>query len=652
MMQEKADRKGMRSYLATLALATALAAAPAGAQLLQLVTDDAAQPIYLTHAGDERLFILEREGVIRVFAAGELLPTAFLDISDRVSAAGEGGLLGLAFDPDYATNGAFYVSYTTNDETEGFSSVLSRFHVSGDPNVANPAEDVMFLVPQPFTNHNGGAIQFGPDDMLYFGFGDGGDRDDPGCRSQRDETLLGKMLRIDPIPTGGSTPFYTIPPDNPFADTGDDVRDEIMDFGLRNPWRFSFDRETGDLWIGDVGQDAVEEVDLRPAWVGAPGTVNWGWKVVEGNSCTGLPLDTCPGGVPACNSGDYTGPVDTYPHTANNRSITGGYVYRGVQAPGFAGVYVFGDFASGRIFALRETAPGTFQRTTILDTGSGNWASFGEGADGELYVMDLGAGVFRIDLTQAISNADRTCILGLNDHYAKIAKARNAQIAKCLVGGAAAKLPGTIEACVAAVSAKVDKAVAKVTAFGADKCAIVPPFGPSDAATVATAARAVDLEIQRALLGPDLDAAIVLRSADKNAATCQAKVSAQAAKCHARRIKEFDRCKTAGLKDGTVKSAATLADCLDADPRGKVAAACDDATGALATKVIPKSCTDKGVNVTTAFPGCAAADAAALAACAERTGRCAACGRLEQADALDIDCDEFDDGAVNASCVL
>jgi hypothetical protein len=489
--------------------------------------------------------------------------------------------------------------------------------------------------------------------MLYFGFGDGGDRDDPGCRSQRDETLLGKMLRIDPVPTGGSTPFYAVPPDNPFASGGDGVRDEILDFGLRNPWRFSFDRTTGDLWIGDVGQDAVEEVDLRPAWgTDPPGTVNWGWKVVEGNQCTNLSLASCPAGVPACMSGAYTGPVNTYPHTSDNRSITGGYVYRGALAPGFVGVYVFADFVSGRIFALREIAPGTWQRTTILDAGEGQWASFGEGADGELYVMDLGQGIFRVDLTQAISNADRACILGLNDHFGKITKARAGQLAKCLAKGAAGKLAGTIEACVAAADPKVDKAVAKATAFGADKCTFVPPFGPSDAAVVAGSATAAEGALLDAVLGADLDAAIVLKSADADAAACQGKVVAALSKCHARRAKEFDRCKEAGLKDGSVKSPATLADCLDADPKGKVAAACDDATGAVATKVVPKACVAKTVNLATAFPGCAETDAALLAACAERAGRCAACTALSDADALAADCDAYDDGAANASCPL
>jgi hypothetical protein len=641
----------MRNILATLALAAAFSA-PAGAQLLQLVTDEIAAPIYLTHAGDERLFVLQRDGTIRILSGGSVLPTPFLALGGKVDDRGEGGLLGLAFDPDYAVNGAFYVSYTTNDPTDGFSSRLSRFHVSGDPDVADPAEDVLLQVPQPFLNHNGGAIQFGPDGMLYLGLGDGGDRDDPGCRAQREETLLGKLLRIDPDPTGATPPFYAIPPDNPFAAGDDGVRDEILDFGLRNPWRFSFDRATGDLWIGDVGQDAVEEVDLRTAWgLDPPGSLNWGWKVVEGNSCTGLDTDTCGGPVPACGSGAYAAPLDTYPHTGNNRSITGGYAYRGALAPGFAGVYVFGDFASGRIFALREVAPDTWQRSTLLEPGTGQWASFGEGFDGELYALDLFANaVFRIDLTAAVSNADRACILGLNDHFAKIAKARAGQLGRCIAKGAAGKLPGTVEACTAAADPKVDKAVAKAAAFGADRCAVVPPFGPSSAAAVAEAATEGERDVLDALFGADLDAALALRASDPAGAACQGQVRAALARCSARRAKEFDRCKTAGLKDASVKSPATLAACLDADPQGKVAAACDATTGALATKVLPKSCVAKAVNLATAFPGCAAADAAGLAACAERAGRCAACRALSAADALDADCDLYDDGADDDSC--
>jgi glucose/arabinose dehydrogenase len=646
---ESADPNTMRKILATFALAAAFSA-PAGAQLLQLVTDEIAQPIYLTHAGDERLFVLQRDGTIRILSAGAVLPTPFLSLGG-VDDRGEGGLLGLAFDPDYATNGAFYVSYTTPDGSN-MKSRISRFHVSGDPNVADPTEDVVLEVPQPpFFNHKGGAIQFGPDGMLYFGLGDGGDRDDPGCRSQRDTTLLGKMLRIDPDPTGTTGPFYAIPPDNPFAAPGDGVLDEILDFGLRNPWRFSFDRDTGDLWIGDVGQDAVEEVDLRPAWgLDPPGTINWGWKVVEGNTCTGLDQDTCDGPLPGCNSGAYTPPVATYAHTAGNRSITGGYVYRGALAPGFAGVYVFGDFGSGRIFALREIAPDTWQRSTLLESGEGQWASFGEGFDGELYALDLGANaVFRIDLTAAVSNADRACILGLNDHFAKVAKARAAQLARCVAKGAAGKLPGTVEACAAAADAKVDKAVAKATAFGAEKCLVVPPFGPSSAATVAGAAAGGEDDALDGVFGADLDAALALRASDPAGAACQGQVRASLARCSARRVKEFDRCKTAGLKDASVKSAETLAACLDADPHGKVAAACDDATGVLATKVLPK-CVAKAVNLATAFPGCGASDAAGLAACADRAGRCAACRALSAADALDADCDLYDDGAADASC--
>jgi hypothetical protein len=314
-------------------------------------------------------------------------------------------------------------------------------------------------------------------------------------------------------------------------------------------------------------------------------------------------------------------------------------------------VYVFGDFASGRIFALREIAPDTWQRSTLLEPGEGQWASFGEGNDGELYAIDLFANaIFRIDLTAAVSSADRACILGLNDHFAKIAKARAGQLGRCLAKGAAGKLPGTVEACAAAADAKVDKAVAKAAAFAAARCAVVPPFGPSSAAVVAGAAAGGEEDALDAVFGPDLDAALALRASDPAGATCQAQVRAALARCSARRVKEFDRCKTAGLKDASVKSAETLAACLDADPQAKVAAACDPALGALATKVLPKSCVAKGVNLATAFPGCAAADAAGLAACADRAGRCAACRALSAADALDADCDLYDDGTADASC--
>lgn len=650
MTAGRADFGVMRALLATLSLVFAFVPGAARGALLELVTDQADGPIYVTHAGDDRLFIVERAGRIRIFQNGALLATPFLDISARVSGDGEGGMIGLAFDPDYATNGAFYVRYTVDHPVDGFSARLARFHVSGgDPNLAVDDEAELLFQPWPATNHVGGMIEFGPDGMLYVGYGDGGSRDDPGCRAQNGDVFFGKLLRLDVDPTGATPPFYAIPPDNPFV--GDDgVADEIMDTGLRNPWRFSFDRETGDLWIGDVGQDAIEEIDVRPAWIMDPGTVNWGWKRMEGDSCANPGPDSCPGTVPPCDSPAYTGPIHQYPHTNDNRSITGGYVYRGVQAPGFHGVYIFGDFGSGRLFALRQIGPGQYQRTTLDDAGP-LWVSFGEGADGELYGADLfGGRVFRIDLTAAISSADRACILGLNRQFAKLARARAAQLAKCRAQHAAGKLAGGVEECAAAVDPNVERRVAKLQLFAAGKCQVVPPFGPSDPDAVGDAATAAELDLLHDLLGADLDAALVPKSTDAVAAACQARVARTLSRCHARRVKEFDRCKQAGLEDATVKDSTTLAACLEADRKGTVAAACDAATGALAAKVLPKACVAKAVDLAMAFPGCAAADAAGLAACAERAGRCRACAALSAADALGAVCDTFDDGTSNTSC--
>ncbi len=639
----------MRSPRMLLALAVLLAALPARAALLELLTEDVAGPIYLTHAGDARLFLVERDGVVRVFQGGAVLATPFLDISDRVDGSGEGGLLAIAFHPDYASNGAFYVHYTTDDPVEGFSSVISRFHVSGDPNVADAAEDVLLLVPKPFTNHQGGSIAFGPDRKLYVGFGDGGSRDDPGCRAQRKTSPLGKLLRLEVDPTGTTAPFYTIPADNPFASAGDGVLDEVLDFGLRNPWRFSFDRQTGDLWIGDVGQDAIEEVDLRPAWgANPPGTLNWGWKAKEGSACTGLSESACDEPLPACGSGSYTDPLDQYPHQSSNRSITGGYVYRGALAPPFVGTYVFGDYGSGRIFALREVAPGQWQRSTLLDGGP-QWVSFGEGFDGELYAIDLvGGAIHRLNLAEAISAADRACIVGLNQAFAKVGKARAAQLGRCLVRAAAGK--GAAEACAAAADAKVLKTMDKTAQVEAERCAALPPFGASDAATVNGAAAAAELDLLHDVIGADLDASLVPKASDPEAARCQAKVAAQLGRCQARRVKEFVACKDRGLKDGTVASVTTLVACLDADPKGKLAAQCDAAAGALATKVLPRQCVLRGVDLGAAFSGCATANEGEFVNCAERVGRCRACLALGAADALGPDCDAFDDGSANLSC--
>jgi glucose/arabinose dehydrogenase len=280
-------------FRAALLLLTLLAAGlvglPARAALLAeaLVASGLDTPMFaLAPWGDPRLFILERPGRILILKDGSVRAAPFLDIATSVGTSGEGGLLGLAFPPDFAASGAFYVYYT---DTAG-DSVISRFFVSGaDPDVADPAETVILTVGQPYSNHNGGTIAFGGDGFLYFSPGDGGSGNDPGERAQDPTSLLGKMLRIDVgLPLApGSTPVpgtgYGIPVDNPWAAAGDGVRDEIWAFGLRNPYRFSFDRNTGDLWIADVGQDAIEEIDFEPR--DDPGGRNWGWDVMEADQC-------------------------------------------------------------------------------------------------------------------------------------------------------------------------------------------------------------------------------------------------------------------------------------------------------------------------------------------------------------------------------
>jgi cysteine-rich repeat protein len=374
-------------------------AAPGAAQVLELLTQGADRPIYLTHAGDSRLFIAERDGRITIWDGGQVLQTPFLDISEQVDDTQEGGFLSFAFHPAYSTNGRFFVSYTTDDPQTGFTSIVSRFEVSGNPNVADPTETVLLRQPQPYANHNGGQLQFAPDGTLYVGFGDGGLGDDPGCRAQNPQTWLGKLLRIDVDAGADAPPYYSIPADNPYADPGDGVLDEIWGWGLRNPWRFSFDRQTGDLWIGDVGQSDIEEIDREAS--NSLGGRNWGWKVMEGTFCRNPDAPACGGDVPGCNDPDYEYPLYEYDHD-DGHSISGGFVYRGSQAQGHVGVYFFADFGVGRIWSLHHVGGGAWQRTLLHDEGTSNsnsFASFGEGADGELYVLNtFGNEIFHLDL--------------------------------------------------------------------------------------------------------------------------------------------------------------------------------------------------------------------------------------------------------------
>jgi len=337
-------------------------------------------PVGIVDAGDGRgrLFVVEQAGRIRILRAGAIADRPFLDISALVSCCGERGLLGLVFAPGFGrTSRAFYVDYT---DAVG-NTVIARATVGADPDVADAASLTSILeVDQPFANHNGGQLAFGPDGYLYIGLGDGGSGGDPFGNGQDRRTLLGKILRIDVSGPGTGGRRYRIPPDNPFAD-GVNGRPEIWAYGLRNPWRFSFDRSTGDLWIGDVGQDRYEEVD-HLTMAGGRGA-NLGWNLMEGLHCY-------PSGT-ACRRTGLVLPVAEYDHSSGDCAIIGGFVYRGASSAALDGLYLFGDTCTGRVRAIVASAI-TVQTPTILrDTGL-TISSFGEDASGELYVADLASG--------------------------------------------------------------------------------------------------------------------------------------------------------------------------------------------------------------------------------------------------------------------
>jgi glucose/arabinose dehydrogenase len=330
----------------------------------------------IVHAGDSRLFLTEQIGRVMVWDGSSVLPTPLLDVTSLVSCCQERGLLSVAFHPSYAQTGLFFIDYTN---TAG-DTVIARYHVSAsDPNRADPASAVVLLtIQQPFANHNGGELQFGPDGYLYIGMGDGGSANDPMCNAQRDTSLLGKLLRIDVDSNAASAPFYSVPPDNPFR-PGGGPPNEVWAKGLRNPWRFSFDRATGDLWIGDVGQDEREEIDVEPH--GSAGGRNYGWKLMEGTICGAGGSSGCSSPAPPpCNSPDYTAPVFEYSHSSGDCSVTGGYVYRGSAMPGFAGLYFYGDFCTGRLLASGR----------VLAARAANLSTFGEDMSGELYLATTG----------------------------------------------------------------------------------------------------------------------------------------------------------------------------------------------------------------------------------------------------------------------
>lgn len=365
---------------------------PAGIQVgLEQVVGGLEAPLFATDAGDGsgRLFVLEQPGRIRILRGGRLLEEPFLDITDRVRAGGEQGLLGLAFHPAFGSGvDRFYVDYTDRSG----DTVVSEFHLTANTDRADPdSERVLLRIDQPFANHNGGMLVFGPDGALYIGTGDGGSAGDPFDNGQRLDTLLGKLLRIEP--EAGPDGPYRIPADNPFVDRPG-ARPEIWALGLRNPWRFSFDRATGQLWIADVGQGRYEEVDRAPGGLGRG--ANYGWARMEGRHCY-------PSGEGCARSG-FTLPVAEYGHD-EGCSVTGGYVYRGKEFPALEGVYLFGDFCSGRVWGIASGGPDEQTPVLLAETGRAI-SSFGEDEAGELYLTDLADGsLWRVVVSDA--NAPR-----------------------------------------------------------------------------------------------------------------------------------------------------------------------------------------------------------------------------------------------------
>jgi glucose/arabinose dehydrogenase len=366
---------------------------------ISLVKNGFVDPVLVTNAGDGsgRLFVVEQAGRIRIIDGGTVLATPFLDLRGSITSGGERGLLGLAFHPNFATHPYVYVNFTDRNG----NTAINRYRVSSDPNVLDRASGGRILtIVQPYANHNGGNIAFGPDGYLYIGMGDGGSAGDPGGRAQNINTLLGKMLRIDVDHTSGGK-HYRSPASNPYV--GRTGLDEIWSRGLRNPWRWSIDFKTGQLWIGDVGQGRYEEIDraLKSGTTPAGRALNYGWNVLEGRACY----------KPAtgCSTSGKKMPIVTYAHAvtgADNCSVTGGFVYRGSAYPALAGGYVYGDFCSGRIWVLNPMTGTPAHPVLVRDaTASPQLAisSFGLDDTGELYVCDrAGGAIYRITATPKV----------------------------------------------------------------------------------------------------------------------------------------------------------------------------------------------------------------------------------------------------------
>lgn len=353
---------------------------------LELLASGFASPVHVTHAGDgsNRLFVVEQSGIIKIIKGTSILTNPFLDIKARVLSGGEKGLLSVAFPSGFVNKNYFYVNYTKKPDG---ASIVARYYVNpADSDMALPAsEEILLTVNQPFSNHNGGQLAFGPDNFLYIGFGDGGSGGDPQGEGQRTDTLLGKLLRIDV--ESGINP-YDIPGSNPFVGQAG-FRPEIWALGLRNPWRFSFDRQNGDLYIADVGQSNWEEINVQSN--ASTGGENYGWNIMEGTDCFN---------AVTCDKSGLTLPVTEYNHT-QGCSVTGGFVYRGVKFTGMQGLYFYGDFCEGKTWVLR-LVNGVWQNNLLIDT-TLNISSYGENEAGDLFVVNINGSIFEI-LDTSFSN--------------------------------------------------------------------------------------------------------------------------------------------------------------------------------------------------------------------------------------------------------
>lgn len=348
---------------------------------LELVADGFVRPLGVLAAGDggDRLFVVEQDGVIRILdVERSVLPDPFLELTGRVESGGnEQGLLGLAFHPDHARNGRLFVNYTRQPDG---ATVVAEYRVAASGQRVDPgSERVLLEIPQPFANHNGGQLAFGPDGYLYVALGDGGGANDPRGNGQDPATLLGTLLRLD---VDGSSPgrAYAVPDDNPFADGGGAA--EVWAYGLRNPWRFSFDRRAGDLYIADVGQGGWEEVNRQP--VDSAGGENYGWPVMEGRHCTA---------AEGCDQSPYALPIAEYP-LDGACAIVGGHVYRGSAQPELVGVYLFADHCTGEVMTL-QVDEGTITPKPVLQSGL-TVTSFGEDEAGEVYLVAREGGIYRV----------------------------------------------------------------------------------------------------------------------------------------------------------------------------------------------------------------------------------------------------------------